>query len=183
MGLLLPTWEKVDETLIALFTRLSHRCQQLTGRTNFFLAKTCLASTSITPLWCFYMSIVVRWDPILFLLGIAYSSISVIVFIDMYHLDEEESNLYAGSRARRHIYFSIVETTSAGRASGLLFLAIMTFWCGYFDSSKMWLVWPLGLCTASYFLAVHPLPPGQSKVEKLVEQISAGINKIQRAES
>ncbi len=183
MGLLLPTWEKIDETLIALFTKFSHRFQQLTGRTNFFLAKTCLASTSITPLWCLYTSILVRWNPILFLLGIAYSSISVIVFMDMCHLDEEENNLYAGGRARKYIYFSIVETTSVGRALGLLFLAVLTFWCSYFDSTKIWLIWPLGLCTASYFLAVDPLPPGQSKVEKIVEQISAGIHKTRRAES
>lgn len=181
--------ERIDESILELFTKFSHWFQRLTGRTNYFLAKICvfLMITSMlfiiiniwVPILSYIPSSTARlFEPFLFLIGM------LACILQIYILDKSENNLYeASERVRAPSFFE-------GSYRWRLVLGLMSilFLSLFFlpDSRKGILIaniffycYPLFFWLASYFVMVDPLPPGKSKVRQWVENIQAGFQKRQ----
>ena len=179
-------FKKVDAKLIGFFTKISHRFQRLTGRTNFFLAKIALCVVGLS-----LMSQVA--DYFLSLFGIGTSALSVVLALGAatvviswaYECDEAKHGVYAEEKAKRNFMPPEADPVCIR----IIFLALLVPWItvflavvvspnGILAFKILLSLYAPALVTFLYFIAVDPLPPGKSKIRecglKLLPQGFAG---------
>lgn len=177
-------WGRIDGALLGLYTKISHRFQRFTGRTNFFLAKCALfvyGSCALIYMGNYWLPLLARESGILivFLRLVILAGVS----IDMMTCDqaEEESLL---SEQRKKYDFLMFEPFLKPL---LLIGVILEIFSGpiIIMSPKGMIFFKvienlffLALFSFCYFREVVPLPPGKSKVREWAENIAAGFKKL-----
>lgn len=182
--------EAVDSKLLAFFSKISHRFQKLTGRTNFFLAKMAvciLALSSLTIIADYFLSLAGGLISVISAIMTLVSMIEVIFW--MGGCDEAENRVYAEERSKydfgEHIDSIWWRTGSA---------ALSILWVGptllHLASPKGTLPFKIlfglyapAITIFSYFIVVDPLPPGKSKIREWVEAFSAWFRLLVPARS
>ncbi|KKU50900.1 MAG: hypothetical protein A3H69_01135 [Candidatus Sungbacteria bacterium RIFCSPLOWO2_02_FULL_47_9] len=175
----------LDEKILALVTRMCHKFQRLTGRTNFFLAKLALLFV--------WMSIAVStanfWLPLLhrktdlFSLFL-YVIISIGLLVDIKNCDKAEGQVLEKSKAK--VNFDSLSSSWMWR---VLWLAITLWDIVYLPSSisdpKGFLLFKCiyflfcpGFTTFYYFINVEPLPPAKSTVREWIEAFATSMRKL-----
>lgn len=92
---------RLDDALLLFFTKISHRFQRLTGRTNFFLAKLCLYACIIGLL----INIASYWVPlIVFKINLLEFIIAVLFVIFLIFqidfCDKSEETVFSGKKVK-----------------------------------------------------------------------------------
>lgn len=165
----------IDTLILALCTKFSHWLQRVTGRTNFFVAKIGFFVICLVVL----VRIVNYWFP---LLGYTEPLVMLFVYIILisimtklvYRCDDNEYRLYQGKTLYNitpsgYLYRMIWVFLSVADTVGLFFeFSVQIVLSGFFN-------W--GSFITVYFLAVTPLPPGISKIQKMLEKLTAAFRK------
>lgn len=172
----------IDAKILSFFTKISHKFQRLTGRTNFFLAKICLCVLALSVM----VMVANYWFPLLGRDGNIFSLIVSVVFIfiarRMYYCDKAEDEVLTEEKTN----FFAEDNNLMGRIL-LLFLSILDLF-GFLMAINM----PRGILIFKvldclyfpvysafmYFIVVMPLPPGKSKIQEWAENISAYFKKF-----
>ena len=178
--------EKLDKKILALVTRICHKFQRITGRTNFFLAKLAL--------FLVWMSIAVStanfWLPLLhrktdlFSLFL-YVMISIGLLVDLKNCDKAEGQALEESKAK--VNFDSLSSSWLWRVLWL----VIALWDIAFNlptsigDSKGFLVFKCiyflfcpGFTAFYYLINVEPLPPAKSKVREWIEAFATGLQKL-----
>lgn len=182
------TW--IDDYLLSFFTKLSHKFQKLTGKTNYFLARICLIGILVSTV----ISCLNYWFPLL--AEDAYQNIPMAPVImtpillitvanQMYKCDEEDKNLLLRSDIKTRP-FSEVSTFGSRMFFGILAIFdLLGFYKILFLDESGVLIFKLmhNFFTVYvffylYFVIINPLPPGKSKVQEWVESFSAGFRQL-----
>lgn len=172
----------LDNTIFAFFTKISHRIQIVTGKTNFFLAKVALCTMMI------HLMIIILnyWFPLLeketSLVGTIIESLVFLACIFMTTLcDQAEQSAQSDN-----------PTKFLGECSPGLRLIIVLSTCimiippditslmisnGVFALKCYRLVSDIAFIAYAYLISVHPLPPGKNKIQELIESFAAGFMK------
>ena len=177
--------EMVDATILAFFTKVSHKFQRLTGRTNFFLAKTalCLAGLDILAnIGNYWLHFLARETNIVQLvLGI---TVITFLFKDMYLCDRDEDNaIDSSNRATTFHYLyksQVVRLMFVFTAFWLLPLGVGELLTGKaaFTFRLLSFLYMYAITAFFYFIAVDPLPPGKSKIREWAESFVAGFRRL-----
>ncbi len=170
----------VDKMVLGLCTKFSHWLQRAVGLTNFFIAKIGLFISSLSLL----VDVVNYWFKIVDHKTSLFSTIfSVLILlslaVDVHFCNKNEERLYSGKAtffrrgASSEPFFRILFL-------GLLFVHMLLFFT--FKSKSIIEVidnhfFIIGAFVTIYFLSVTPLPPGMSKLRKLVENFATSFRK------
>lgn len=182
--------QRIDAVILSFFTKISHKFQILTGRTNFFLAKCCLvimALTIVTKILNFFIPLVnyKKSDLVNLLLNLVW-----VYWIskDLKNTKTADENILDNERAR--VPFVIGGNNYFFRLIWLLFVLLfdipnITLVLAGITAPKIhWLFEILSFGLASsilafvYFVAVTPLPPGKSKVRQWLESFGKVLKPI-----
>ncbi|MEK7560169.1 MAG: hypothetical protein AAB522_02625 [Patescibacteria group bacterium] len=189
--------ERVDGKILEFFTKISHKFQRLTGRTNFFLARLCLSGMAIGLL----LSVISYWIPLLHRktnLFWVFVEIFVVLRLtfDVKELEKAEEQNFFGEVTQKPILrllpvhnhiFRVFVFAANIFLTGIVLLAVAT---GIFETATTTfftiidhvLTWPAATCFC-YFAVVTPMPPGKSKIREWVENFASGFRKPAAVES
>lgn len=193
----METLERIDERILALFTKFSHWFQRLTGWTNFFLARMILFLVVIELIvralnyWFHFLSRRTTIDDI-----VVGSIMLLFSVIYLHYLHQADEQIYCDNTVKPFIQ-QLFESGSAG--SALVFVRVISVFLivltlpiligqSFFEKLDKNVVWALEVYTRFglayfiaflYFVLVDPLPPGKSKVREWVNDIQAGFQKRQ----
>jgi len=176
----------LDEGVLALCTKFSHWLQRLTGRTNYFLAKigVIMSFFSILTEIFNYFQPILRYPTSLFSVVIDCLVVTNCV-ARVWDCDKmEEANGTSDTQIK----------SRWDNPTWRLIWLIFTAWdlygtIGLINTHSHIPFLPLELVSQSfaidlavfyYFVAVHPLPPGKSKVRQWVESLS-GVKNLEPA--
>ncbi len=174
-------WERIDQTVLILFTKFSHWFQVLTGKNNYFLARVSLMVVAMN----FMLSILDYWFPDLldhssYLITVIFMPFPIIYFwgyigllIECEKKSENPSDvLYQVPLPLSRKIFEI---------SRLLFLAVFLLleapmigvdiirWRHNVIFQSVWNLTFFFLTAVCYLVDVTPLPRGKSKIRKWLE--------------
>lgn len=169
---------KIDKIILAGYTKLSHKFQDLTGRTNFFLAKIAIWGVIIASLvicFNFYFRVLVRetdWASLIIniLLALIYS-------LFLIKCTNAEKDALNNSERKMHFPNGVVQQIAR---LILVFLAA-TFipkdiYCLYKSEYIIFeLLYTIGyysMVSFTYLVIVTPKPPSKSKIKKWIESFS-----------
>lgn len=182
--------EILDERILALFTKFSHWFQRLTGRTNYFLAKVFL----FVAVYCQLLVILNYWFRILTapsnLVDIVLGSLLICTAAEnaitadkaeSHLFSEHETKPYIGVFVDKYVRIFAIAITIFGLATGAF------LWSEVVQKRSLLLdtivgLWWVYCLSAIYFASVDPLPPGKSKVRRWLEELQAGLRKLQPME-
>ncbi len=180
---------RLDARLLAMFTRIAHRFQVLFGRTNFFLAKLCLVVAAIGIL----EMVLNYWWPLLPMHPRSwevpfYGAAFLIIVRDVHACErEDERRMLSRTRVRPFFYNDVLgnfslDTQKVWRAVlalvGFGKMPISLWVMSYEPHPWLWLGFSLtvpAMAAALYFIAVEPLPPGESKVRVWLAELRTGL--------
>lgn len=175
--------DRVDGAILKIFTKISHRFQRLTGKTNFFLAKCCMMINAIIIL----MYILNYWFPLLSFKTPMFSTlVNVVVTALMFLImsDCDTANNAALCEKKAKVNFGLFDYLVTR-----LFLFINLFTVPWEIQHALSVPQGIIVCNIlaatsaiwwymfAYFIAVHPLPPAKSKIREWIESFAAGFAK------
>ena len=170
--------ERTDALILSFFTKISHKFQQATGQTNFFLAKCCIFLLGLSlciHLINFFVRIL-NQETDIFLL-----SVMVVMGILL------NKHLSLCEKEDKNLKNSIEKPTKNPREIGLFSLRIITIFICFFTVNYYNLVKELSqpkvslifeilnhgfspvYCSYLYFISVTLLPPGKSRIREWIE--------------
>ena len=177
----------IDELMISLCTKISHSFQQLTGQTNFFIAKFGVLMATfnvITQIANYFHQILQRKTTLFDLLLCMW--LNFILFRDAKTLDEANKNWATEERA----IFPNLTSSMLYRLLWIGFSIHNTIALTYLPQSQFKILeaihmvsFSYGLVIFYYFCAVEPLRPGKSKIRQWIEEISFGTLKPVKVET
>lgn len=175
--------DRVDGAILNIFTKISHRFQRLTGKTNFFLAKCCMMLNAIITL----MYILNYWFPLLSFKTPMFSTlvnvaVTALMFRIMNDCDTADNTALCEKKAKVNfglfdypiirlflfIWLIIVPRALQGVLSSPQGIPI----CNILAATS-----PIWWFMFAYFIVVHPLPPAKSKIQEWSESFAAGFAK------
>lgn len=191
--------ERIDERILELFTKFSHRFQRQTGRTNFFLAKVAnaillvvavitlqkLIETLSIPLNQFvYVILIFSHLFQVFFLFIALLMGSL-CFLGEYIESRKKSNENTANPNKL-----VIKETRLSSLRVICYIPVMIFLAYSLEthltpgtSVYKFLIsiyfQELLALVCVYLLSINPLPPGKSKVRQWVDNFQAGFQKRQ----
>lgn len=176
--------EQIDDKILLFFTKISHKFQRLTGRTNFFLAKCCISVLAIGLL----LHAANYWFPLLSHETSLFSFffqifVVIIISLDVNRLDKAEKESFYSEVAQKR-YFVFGEHYYKWRLL-VVALALFSLFCIYLiaigilpaKTSKFFEIicefafWPMLTCY-DYLTIIMPLPPGKSKIREWIENFT-----------
>lgn len=174
--------EQVDDEILSFFTKISHKFQRLTGRTNFFLAKCCISVFGIGLLlhianyWFHFLNHKTKWTDFIFLILVPF------LLLDTKALDEVEEKKFSSEAAQKPFLYTcwhgyLLRLFALAIAFLMLGLIILTVIDMVPIKSKLFEIidtvsgWPAIACY-NYFSIVVPLPPGKSKIREWIENFA-----------
>ncbi len=179
----METLKMLDSAILAFFTKIIHRVQIVTGKTNFFLAKLALCAVTIDVMILIFN----YWFPLLGeqtnAIGTVLCILVFLLFISMMtKCDQAEQAAQSNNPTKFMIEFppfvrfgwilcvsSIVFPTEIVRLMDANGIFIFKFWS---------LIGSIGFVAFIYLVNVHPLPPGKSKVREWIKSFAAGFAKL-----
>jgi hypothetical protein len=183
--------KRLDERILALFTKFSHWFQRLTGLTNYFLAKTAVGLffvdglAKIANFWFPILNQKTGYKDIFFDGFLCFSGFMLWTWM----LNDAEARLQNSAEVKP----LVKEVLGEGRGMQLIrvtlfFLCLLSFPFGMYDlatATRGFFIFNLNSHFALsymfcflYFLHVDPLPPGTSKVQEWKAAFQAGFRKL-----
>lgn len=184
----------IDGAILGFFTRMSHAFQRLTGRTNFFLARIMIIVISISLI----VAICNYWIPILhrrsYSFEVAIDALVLLIFIWHFHYCKKaEEQVFSGNKTFLFrvpfdgfekmglMSFLRLFAASSGIIS-IIFYSVGGFIGAYDPAGSALFIFrfldfafmPV-LSAYLYLLAVHPMPPGRSKIYEWIESLASGF--------
>ncbi len=163
---------RLDERILALFTKASHKFQTLTGRTNFFLAKIFILVSMTGVALCtmnYWFGFLGAHLASVAQVAVGMLMVSVLAW-DVHRVDKADQRLFSGTRT---MATDILPAHDRGFRMLLLLLfmvgILLSYQVFFLDRSGVLLFkiihhfFPLELAIAAYFSAVVPLPPRQKQ--------------------
>ena len=173
-------FERIDSSVLAVATRISHWFQRLTGRTNFFLAKIGFALGTLSlmiGLGNYWYEFLDHKETILAIF--VFLPLTWLWFIMAKDCDAaEERALFGASRTKHPL-----SSRTGLRLMCLAFAILDVLEIPVHIRSKFWILeflhedYGIALVIYYYFVSVDPLPPGQSKVGAWLEALRASFLK------
>lgn len=167
----------IDVAVLAACTRASHALQRATGLTNFFVAKVGISLFSIgliAQILAYWMPSDRRSD-----ISDLIAALVMLGGAEYYrrHCEANESRLWRGDILLPPPFVFLV----VFRLFSLSFLVTRFV---VFDRPHALLTWlqnlfSLGYAMFVYFVAILPLPPGQSRVQQFVQGFAAAFQRAQ----
>ena len=177
--------EWIDEKILAFFTRVSHRFQILTGRTNFFLAKVCLlliAGVMMLDILNYLHQILAHPTPFLGFCG--WLMLSLGAFDLVFWCDKLEHETLDNHDAVFHFHYMPPVFRVCFLAAGCWhFFSNLPNVVGAHNAlhaflELMWAFFLPLMVVFNYFMAVTSLPPVQGKVKEWLQSLAAGFLKL-----
>ncbi|MEK7650196.1 MAG: hypothetical protein AAB367_04555 [Patescibacteria group bacterium] len=167
------TFEKIDTLVLAGATRVSHKFQRLTGRTNFFLAKLGFALGTLSLIiglgnyWHQFLAF-----PTSFLILILFLPLTVLWFWMAKKCDSAEDSAFSSTARTKHPLFDNQRMRTLTLVFALVDLAFMPTLIQISPTPILECLhqdYGIALAIFHYFASVDPLPPGQNKVGAWLE--------------
>ncbi|MDO8676750.1 MAG: hypothetical protein Q7K16_03860 [Candidatus Azambacteria bacterium] len=178
----------VDNYFISLFTKFTKWFMQLTGRTNFFLAKivTCFIIAGM-------MTMIINfWFPLLHYYPTSIPDViigSIVLFICLKNLifcDRAEEKILSDERVKVfggplntpiiRFVFLVMITMAYINIPGILMIILDAK--GILIFKIIYITLPLAMASFMYFLAIDPPMPCKGKIHEWVESFAAGFKKL-----
>lgn len=181
----------LDNVILAFFTRISHAFQRLTGRTNFFLAMLAIIVMSISCI----VAICDYWVPVLRnhhsnSFDVAINGFVLLTFVWHFQFCKmAEERAFSGDQTLLpwRPFASIEKMGLSGflrvfsiSSASIVTALFMAYELRYpveelFLFRFLYYMFLPALSMYLYLIAVHPMPPGKSKVQEWIESIAAGF--------
>ena len=174
----MPILVSVDEWLVSKCAKFSHWLQRTVGLTSYFVVKVGIFLCVLS-----LMMIIINywWKFLVFetpLIMVLMYSVYLFGYMHDIHLCNKNEELLQQGKP-------LIKIESTGLPVRMLCILLSVYCVSYsvivgYDVANFLTasLYPCGSVVVFYFLAVTPLPPGTSKLGKLVESISAGFSKL-----
>lgn len=172
--------EKLDNKILSFFTKISHKFQLLTGRTNFFLANICLTALALNAV----LKIINYLFPILIMRTSGLDLLVMFLFVylisnDKQKLKKADETAFDSNGAHSKTRFDL-NSNCAWRliflVTAILTLPVMCLIAVGVEPVKTGRLFEIigdsfaiTITCYFYFTEVIPLPPGKSKVREWLE--------------
>ncbi len=168
----------VDAWIVSKCAKFSHWLQRTVGLTSYFVVKVgiflCVLSLMMTIINYWWQFLVVKTT----LITVLFYSVYLFGYMHDIHLCNKNEELLQQGKP-------LIKIQSTGLPIRMLCILFSVYCVSYSVISGYNVanflaasLFPCGSVLVFYFLAVTPLPPGTSKLGKLVESISAGFSKM-----
>lgn len=168
---------RIDKNILCFCTKFAHWLQEMTGKTNFFIAKIGIFGTSIS-----VMMDIANYLNQFFAIKTSFfgALISFIIWVGMFFdaVNLDKADKHAGVSEERVVLSPLTARTSPGRRILLIALSVFDTTLIFLNLNQklnvvLFLVnmifFAYGLAIFYYFSAVEPLRPGKSKIRKWLE--------------
>lgn len=174
--------ETLDSVILKFFTKISHRIQIVTGKTNFFLAKIALCVMIIDLMIVilnYWLSLLEKQTD---LVVFVFETFALLMYILITMIcDQAEQSAQLDNPTKFPFEPTPILRLIILFSACILIIPMdiknVTTLQGAFIFKFYRLLADIAFVAYIYLISVHPLPPGKSKIRELIESFAAGFAK------